>query len=169
MPTPVIVVGYDAAWPDRFSEVSQSLRALLGDAVHAVDHVGSTAVPGLAAKPVIDVDVTLCSRERIEAACRCMADAGYGTRGNRYDDDMWAFLSKGEPACRVYLCPPENETHRRRLVFRDRLRQDGALRAAYSALKQRLSVQFPLDGDAYTAAKRSFIEAAIGSSPLSGR
>lgn len=168
MPTPVIVVGYDAAWPDRFVEVAQSLRVLLGDAAHAVDHVGSTAVPGLAAKPVIDVDVTLCSRERIKAACGCMVDAGYDARGNRYDDDMWAFLARWEPACRVYLCLPENETHRRRLVFRDRLRQDGALRAAYGALKQQLSAQFPLDGDAYTAAKRSFIEAAIGSSPQSG-
>jgi GrpB-like predicted nucleotidyltransferase (UPF0157 family) len=165
----VIVVGYDTAWPDWFVEVSQSLRALLGDAVYAVDHVGSTAVPGLAAKPVIDVDVTLCSRKRIEAACRCMADAGYDARGNRYEDDMWAFLSSGEPACRVYLCPPENETHRRRVVFRDRLRQDGALRAAYGALKLRLSAQLPLDGDAYTAAKRSFIEAAIGISTPSGR
>ncbi|CAK7257021.1 MULTISPECIES: GrpB family protein [unclassified Shinella] len=165
MPTPVIVVGYDAAWPDLFAEIAKSLRALLGDAVNAIDHVGSTAVPGLAAKPIIDIDVTLCGRELIEPACQRIVQAGYGARGNRYDDDMWAFLAKREPACRVYLCPPGNETHRKRLVFRDRLRQDGALREAYGALKQQLSRRFFLEGDAYTAAKRDFIEAVIRNAP----
>lgn len=161
MPTPVLVVGYDAAWPDLFVEISTSLRLLLGDAVDAIDHVGSTAVPGLAAKPVIDVDVTLCSREFIEAACRRMTGAGYGARGNRYGDDMWAFLARQAPFCRVYLCSPGNETHRKRLVFRDRLRRDGALRETYGTLKQQLSRRFALDGDAYTAAKRDFIDAAL--------
>lgn len=165
MPTPVIVVSYDAAWPDLFVEISKSLRVLLGDAVNTIDHVGSTAVPGLAAKPIIDIDVTLSSREHIEPACQRLVHAGYDARGNRYNDDMWAFLAKREPVCRIYLCPPGNTTHRKRLVFRDRLRQDGALREAYGALKQQLSTRFFLDGDAYTAAKRDFIEAAIRNAP----
>ena len=162
MPTPVVIADYDSAWPEHFTVIAASLRTLLGDAVHAVDHVGSTAVPYLAAKPIIDVDVTLVGEQHMARACVRMAAAGYEARGNRYDDGMWAFLKKKTaPACRVYLCPPGNETHRRRLAFRDCLREDGALRDAYADLKRTLARRFPLDGDAYTAAKKAFIDAAI--------
>ncbi len=168
MPTPVVVVDYDMAWPDRFAQIASSLRVLLGGAVREIDHVGSTAVPGLAAKPIIDIDVTLPAEE-IAIACERMVSAGYEARGNRYDDGMWAFSRKVAPACRVYLCPPGNETHHKRLAFRERLRGDDSLSAAYAALKRRLSGQFPLDGDAYTAAKRGFIDAAIGPTPFIGQ
>jgi GrpB-like predicted nucleotidyltransferase (UPF0157 family) len=165
LPTLVVVVDYDAVWPDQFTEVAASLRSLLGNVVCDIEHVGSTAVPGLAAKPVIDIDVTLRGSEEIAAAASCMVAAGYEARGNRYNDDMWAFSKTAAPACRVYLCPSGNETHRKRLVFRDRLRRDSDLCTAYAALKQQLSRQFPLDGDNYTAAKKHFIESAVG--PLS--
>ena len=161
MPTPVVIVDYDAAWPEHFSVIAASLRILLGDAVCAVDHVGSTAVPYLAAKPIVDVDVTLFGEEHMAGACELMVVAGYEARGNRYDDGMRAFLKKTAPACRIYLCPLGNETHRRRMVFRDRLREDAALREAYADLKRTLARRFPLDGDAYTAAKKAFIDAAI--------
>ena len=165
MPTPVVVLDYDTAWPDRFAQIASSLRLLLGGAVCEIDHVGSTAVPGLAAKPIIDIDVTL-PLEDIASACERMVCAGYEARGNRYDDGMWAFSRKVMPACRVYLCQPGNETHHKRLAFRERLRGDDALSAAYAVLKRQLSRQFPLDGDSYTAAKRGFIEAAIGPTPF---
>jgi len=161
LPTPVVVVDYDPAWPALFAKVSGSLSAMLGDTVREIHHVGSTAVQGLAAKPVIDIDVVLSGAGEITAACAAMLAAGYLPRGNRYDDDMWAFVTKAPPGCRVYLCPPENETHRKRLAFRDRLRRDGDLAAAYAALKRELATRYPLDGDAYTAAKAGFIEAAI--------
>lgn len=161
MPTPVVVVDYDTAWPRLFTDMAGSLRLLLGDAVCEIDHVGSTAVPDLAAKPIIDIDVTLVCPAHIAAACEKMIAAGYEPRGNRYDDDMWAFMKKTAPASRVYLCPTRNETHRRRLAFRDHLRDDPALCAAYALLKKNLARRFPLDGDAYTAAKKAFIDAAI--------
>ena len=161
MPTPVVIVDYDTVWPEHFTVIAASLHTLLGDAVCAVDHVGSTAVPHLAAKPVIDVDVVLSCEQHMTGACELMVAAGYEARGNRYDDGMWAFLKKSAPACRIYLCPPGNETHRRRTAFRDRLREDAALREAYADLKRTLARRFPLDGDAYTAAKKAFIDAAI--------
>lgn len=164
MPTLVFLVDYDGTWPDQFTEVAACLRSLLGAIVCDIDHVGSTAVPGLAAKPIIDIDVTLRGYEEIAPAAACMVAAGYEARGNRYNDDMWAFSRAAAPACRVYLCPPGNDTHRKRLIFRDRLRGDGDLCAAYAALKRALSRRFPLDGDSYTAAKRDFIEAAINAS-----
>jgi len=88
------------------------LREVLGGCVGAVEHIGSTAVPGLAAKPIIDVDVVVSGIGDIPGANAALIDAGFDPRGNRYDDDVWAFLLKRpSPQIRVYLCPPSNQTH----------------------------------------------------------
>lgn len=130
--------------------------------VVAIDHIGSTSVPSLPAKPIIDIDVTLNGLIDIPTASTALIEAGYHPRGNRYGDDVWAFLYHGRPPKqRVYLCPPENETHRRRLVFRDYLGNHGDVAAAYALLKERLAVQFRYDGDRYTAAKSDFINGVI--------
>ena len=161
MPTPVVIVEYDAAWPRSFIDIADTLRSLLGKNALEIDHVGSTAVPNLAAKPLIDIDVTFADRKDIDKAADCLVEAGYEARGNRHGDDMLAFLKKAPSACRVYLCLPGNETHRKRLLFRDRLCRDGELALAYAALKRDLSRQFRLDGDAYTAAKKEFIDRVL--------
>ncbi len=88
--------------------------------------------------------------------------AGYQARGNRYDDDVWAFMLQGvEPKRRVYLCPPDNETHRRRLVFRDHLRSHADTALAYAVLKARLAEAYRYDGDRYTAEKTRFVDAIV--------
>lgn len=162
MATRVEIVPYDANWPQRYLDAEQKLRGILGVRVIAVDHIGSTAVPGMPAKPIADIDVTLRDLSDVPAASALLVEAGYQARGNRYDDDVWAFLLHGaQPTQRVYLCPPGNETHRRRLVFRDHLRADSAAATAYSSLKARLASQFPYDGDRYTAEKRDFINAVV--------
>lgn len=134
------------------------LKGLLGDRVIAVDHVGSTAVPGLAAKPVIDIDVTLSSSTDIPSATTDLVNQGYENRGNRYGDGVWAFLLKTtSPQFRVYLCPPANRTHQHRLIFRDYLRQHQEAACRYAALKAQLAQKFPYDGDRYTSGKRQFV------------
>lgn len=165
MATPVAIAAHDAAWAGEFRSIATALRGRLGAVVLAVDHVGSTAVAGLAAKPVIDVDVTLATPDDIASAGDLLVQAGYEPRGNRYDDGMWAFSLKGRPAQRVYLCAPGNDTHHRRIVFRDRLRAEPVLAAAYAALKHDLAARFPRDGDAYTAAKSRFIAEAVDAAP----
>lgn len=161
MPTPVEVVAYDDAWPQPYAAMSKHLASLLGLAVIAIDHVGSTAVPGLAAKPVIDIDVTMCGPEAIGAGSAALAADGFAARGNRYDDGVWSFAKTGSPGQRVYLCPTFSDTHHRRLIFRDQLRQNGEMAVAYAALKRRLSAEFPFDGDSYTAAKTQFIAEVV--------
>ncbi|WP_338810713.1 GrpB family protein [Agrobacterium leguminum] len=162
MATLVEVVPYDQNWPRHFSAISSDLRQLLGNKVVAIDHVGSTSVPGLPAKPLIDIDITLNGLIDIPAASAALIETGYEARGNRYDDDVWAFLhSKSTLKRRVYLCPPENETHRRRLIFRDYLRNHGRVAEAYAFLKEGLARQFPYDGDRYTAEKSGFINDVI--------
>ncbi|MEK1870463.1 MAG: GrpB family protein, partial [Ensifer adhaerens] len=106
MATRVEIVAYDPIWPQRYREIAQDLRRILDALVIAVDHIGSTAVPGMAAKAVIDIDVTLRGLPDIAAASALLVAAGYQARGNRYDDDVWAFMLQGvEPNRRVYLCP----------------------------------------------------------------
>ena len=169
MPTLVELVPYDQQWPSHFSAAAEWLRELLRDKVIAIDHIGSTAIPGMNAKPLIDIDVTLTDLDAVSAAATALVNAGFEARGNRYGDNMWAFLLKTfTPALRVYLCPPENETHLRRLLFRDHLRQHADLAAQYAELKKRLAREFPYDGDRYTAEKSAFIREVVERAKLSG-
>ncbi len=158
MPTLVQLVPYDPSWPQQFRAAEERLRGILKDQVLAVDHIGSTAVPGMSAKPLVDIDVTLTDSGAIARAGLALVNAGFEARGNRYDDDMWAFLSTpSSPALRVYLCAPGNQTHRQRLLFRDFLRRHSDTAAEYARLKYRLALEFPYDGDRYTAEKSGFV------------
>lgn len=162
MSTLVEIVPYDPEWPLHFLEAEADLRKRLGPALLAVEHVGSTSVPGMPAKPVIDMDVTLTGLSAIAGAGECLVDAGYEPRGNRYDDDVWAFLLKrSAPDLRVYLCAPRNRTHRHRLLFRDYLRCNEDAAGAYARLKEQLAKRFPFDGDRYTSEKSAFIQEMV--------
>lgn len=162
MPTLVEIVPYDPKWTDDFLATEALLREVLGGCVGAVEHIGSTAVPGLAAKPIIDVDVVVSGMGDIPGASAALINAGFEPRGNRYDDDVWAFLLKRPlPQIRVYLCPPSNQTHERRMLFRNYLRQHHDRALAYSILKRHLAEQFPYDGDRYTAEKSAFISEIV--------
>ena len=130
--------------------------------VVTVDHIGSTSITGMPAKPIIDVDITLHSKSDIFRASAILAEQGYEPRGNRYNDDMWAFLLRAfEPNQRIYLCAADNETHHRRLLFRDYLRHHKDVAKAYALLKEQLASRFPFDGDRYTAEKSSFINEIV--------
>lgn len=103
MATLVEIVPYDPNWPRHFSTISSELRQLLGNKVVAIDHIGSTSVHGLSAKPLIDIDVTVDGVADIPAVSDALIEAGYDPRGNRYGDDVLAFLHSGRtPKQRVY-------------------------------------------------------------------
>lgn len=161
MQKPVELVSYDPNWPQAFRHIRARLLALLPNAL-SVDHIGSTSIPAMAAKPLIDIDIVLPGLEHIEDSTRVLLSQDYEPRGNRYDDEVWAFLSRGSvPAERVYLCPVGNGTHRNRLAFRDYLIAHPQAAADYAALKRRLAVEFRMDGDRYTAEKREFVDAIV--------
>ncbi len=103
MPTLVELVPYDQEWPQHFSAAAEWLRELLKDKVVAIDHFGSTSIPGMHAKPLIDIDVTLADLDAIPTASALLAVAVSRRAENRFRDDMWAFLLKtGTPALRVF-------------------------------------------------------------------
>ncbi|WP_037094143.1 GrpB family protein [Rhizobium leguminosarum] len=158
---PVELVPYDPQWPQAFRRIRDRLLVLLPQAL-SVDHIGSTSISGMTAKPLIDIDIVLPGLGHIKAATDVLLAEGYEPRGNRYDDEVWAFLSRGlVPRERVYLCPAGNGTHRNRLAFRDHLIAHPEAAAEYAALKRRLAGEFRMDGDGYTAHKREFVDTIV--------
>jgi len=153
---------YDPAWPAAFERIRDKLERLLTPYVVAIEHIGSTSIPSLAAKPLVDIDIILRSSGDVPLATQLLLDQNYEPRGNRYDDDVWAFMLRdGKPPERIYLCPPNNQTHQRRVIFRDHLRSHPDDMAAYARLKLDLAEKHRRDGDRYTAEKRHFVDAII--------
>ena len=154
----IVVVEYDPAWPSTFEAIKNRFELLLAGFVEEIEHVGSTSVPGLCAKPKIDVDIVLQSEESISVGIERLQQSGYTYHGNKYNDGMWAFTSgRGSYGERIYLCGPGNLTHMKRLVFRDYLRTHPLDAAAYGDLKMRLASCAGDDWDYYTGNKGPFV------------
>jgi GrpB-like predicted nucleotidyltransferase (UPF0157 family) len=154
----IVVLDYDPAWPILFETARQNLAALLNDLVLEICHIGSTAVPGLCAKPKIDIDVVLRDTAAIPAGIERIQAAGYAFHGDKYQDGMWAFTTgRGSYGERVYLCAPHTPTHENRLLFRDYLRAHSETAAEYGALKRRLASETDHDWDYYTGSKGPFV------------
>src|SRR5512145_273306 len=105
MPDPVVIVDYDPSWPDVFEDLRARLLRALGDLVMAIEHVGSTAVPGLAAKPIIDIDVVIPSVSDLPAAIQRLAEIGYAHRGDLGVPGREAFSQPADlPRHHLYVC-----------------------------------------------------------------
>ena len=164
------IVEHDPAWADRFEEEAARLRASLGDQVRRIDHVGSTSVPGLAAKPTIDIQVSLTSLEPREAYVPALRALGYRTEPDPCEPDH-EYASRdvdGAGSYHVHLCPAGSAWERRHLAFRDWLRAHPADAAAYAALKRSLAAEHPNDVYTYTDEKTAFI-VGIETKALAGR
>ena len=147
------VVAYDREWPERFLAIRAELMRALGDIpVVAIEHVGSTSVPGLVAKPVIDIDV-IVDRSDVEAAIGALERIGYQHRGNLGIPDRHSLAQPGDGTRRnVYVVVDGALSLRNHLAIRDALRSDRSLRVRYGALKLRLSSETH-DIDTYVARK----------------
>jgi GrpB-like predicted nucleotidyltransferase (UPF0157 family) len=154
----IVVLDYDPAWPDLFEAVRRNLESLLAGLVLEISHIGSTAVPGLCAKPKIDVDVVLTDATAIPPGIERMKSADYTFHGNKYQDGMWAFTTgRGSHGERIYLCAPDTATHEDRLLFRDYLRAHPEAATEYGRLKRRLASETADDWDYYTGGKGPFV------------
>ncbi len=162
MPEPVIVVDYDPIWPRVFEELRAPLVAALGDLVVAVEHIGSTAVPGLAAKPVIDLDLVVPSAADIPAAITRLADLGYIHRGDLGIFGREAFRSPSQkPKHHLYACPLDSDELRRHRSFRDYLLTHPEDARDYATLKKAAAHRFRDDRVAYVASKSTFVGAVL--------
>ncbi len=159
----VHVVPYDPRWPAMFAAERAFLESVLGPwRTGPIEHIGSTAVVGLCAKPVIDVMVGVESLAAAEPAKVVMRDEGYHWAD--YKTDVMHWFCKPSFAMRthhVHLVPYASPLWRERIAFRDLLRSDEAVARAYASLKLQLAVKYRLDREAYTEAKWPFIARAL--------
>ena len=158
---PIEIVPYDPSWPGRFEQERESLRQILSAWLAGpIEHIGSTAIPGLAAKPVIDIMAGVHSLEASRPAIEAAATLDYCYFPYQADRKHW--FCKPSPAFRthhLHLVPVNSCEWIRPIAFRDYLRGHPSVAAEYETLKRTLAQQFRDDREAYTAAKRPFIEA----------
>ena len=129
------VVDYDPEWPNLFRRVRERVWPSISDFAIAIEHVGSTSVPGLAAKPVLDIDIVIPLRNQIQLAVTRLSNLGYAHLGDLGIGDREAFTAPwGGPDHHLYVCPSESVVLLNHLTLRDRLRAHPSDVEAYSAL-----------------------------------
>jgi GrpB-like predicted nucleotidyltransferase (UPF0157 family) len=160
----VHVVPYDVGWPAQFeserSLLSQVMRQYVGG---PIEHIGSTAVPGLLAKPVIDVMVAVESLTASRPALTLLEKVGYSSSSYRADVMHW--LCKPPPEVRthhLHLVPFQSTLWVERIAFRDYLRAHPNAASEYADLKRQLAERFRFDREAYTDAKEPFVKQIVG-------
>ena len=156
----VVVTDYDPRWEDMFEEEAQVIGDILGDNCVDIAHIGSTAVPGLAAKPIIDIMPIVMDLEEVDKVAGEFEKIGYEYLGE-YGIPGRRYLRKGgdERTHQVHIFA-DYDTYNviRHLMFRNYLIDHDEERDAYGALKKRLAKEFPHDIEAYSAAKEAFVK-----------
>ena len=162
MGEPIKIVPYNPDWEVTFGLLRDFVAPALGDIVLTVEHVGSTAVPGLAAKPIIDMDVVVASVEDVPRAVHRLESLGYRPEGDLGIAGREAFRApNGLPEHHLYVCVVDNPELRRHILFRDYLRNHPKEAKVYAELKMALAEQFIDAREAYTHGKSEFVNSCL--------
>jgi GrpB-like predicted nucleotidyltransferase (UPF0157 family) len=154
----MLVMPYDPRWPGLFHQLRDRVDAALAGVAHVTEHVGSTAVPGLDAKPVIDLDVVVPDDAAQQAAVEALAAAGWQPQGNLGIAGREAFLPlAGTVYHHLYAVVAGSPPHRDHIDLRDFLRTHPVEAARYSSLKRELAALLRTDRTAYTDGKAAMI------------
>lgn len=164
MDEPIRLTPYDPDWPARFETEAAALRDRIGPWITGgVHHVGSTSVPDLPAKPIIDIAVGVSGLESSRPCIELLADLGYQYAPYRAEVMHW--FCKPDPAHRthhLHLIPTGTARLADELAFRDYLRAHPDAAARYAALKRELATRYRDDRDAYTEGKADFVAEVTG-------
>ncbi len=153
----ILIVDYDPEWPRRFEAERARIQAALGADARRIDHIGSTSVPGLAAKPIIDVNLTVGDFGDVGSYDPALVRVGYVLRVRESNHRMYR-----TPAIDTHVHLWAGDDLRRHLLFRDWLRDSADDRLAYERLKRSLAARAALqDTNEYARAKGGFIDAAM--------
>lgn len=161
-PSPIVIEAYCQEWPERFKQEAQMIRQTIEPYITVIEHIGSTAVPGLAAKPIIDMLISVKSLadtphfipplEQLGYVYVPEYEAGLPERRYLYKQD------NGEDTFHLHMVEPESDFFCRHLAFRDYLRAHPESVAEYASLKIKLAREFGSDRNGYTDAKSDFIQ-----------
>ncbi len=159
---PIEVVSYDPHWPALFVEAGREISAAIGKYITNIEHIGSTAVPGLAAKPVIDILVCVRSLQDAPKFLPPLAPLGY-TYIPQHEDIFpeRRYLHRivdGKHTHHLHIVEPGSEFYRVQILFRDYLRSHPRAATEYAALKYNLAEKYREDREAYTDGKSAFIQ-----------
>jgi GrpB-like predicted nucleotidyltransferase (UPF0157 family) len=151
------IADYTPEWAARFAELGTAFRDVLGGVAMRIDHIGSTSVPGLAAKPIVDVQISVAALEPVDPFRGPLERLGYVFRADNTERTKRYFREPpGEPRTHVHVREAGSFSEQFALLFRDYLRAHAEEAAAYERLKRRLAVEFADDRPAYTDAKVPF-------------
>lgn len=157
----VTVLPYDEAWKYAFEKIKEEIEAAIGDLIIGIEHVGSTSVEGLSAKPCIDIDVIIKDYSIFDAVVSRLEAIGYTHEGNLGIKDREAFKYSDKPHLlkhHLYVCPQNSEELHRHITFRDFLRSSPEAAKKYGSIKETAARLFPDDIDKYIEYKSPCIE-----------
>ena len=157
----VIVLPYDVAWKNAFEEIKTEIEAEIGALIIGIEHVGSTSVEGMSAKPCIDIDVIIKDYSVFGEIVRKLGVIGYIHEGDLGIQDREAFKYADKPHLmthHLYVCPRDSEELHRHIAFRDFLRENPEAVKEYSMVKEKAAALFPDEIEQYIAFKAPCIE-----------
>lgn len=157
----VVVEPYNEEWKSDFIAIRDELDAVLKDIVLKIEHVGSTSVEGLSAKPVIDVDVVIKDTTVLSDVISALQTIGYFHEGDLGIPGREAFKYEGKEYLRkhhLYVCSQDSEELKRHITFRDYLRSNPDAVEEYSKIKEEAANLYPWDIDKYIEHKSPVIE-----------
>lgn len=157
---PITVAAYNPDWPVQFEKIKSYLLPHIGHLIIDIHHVGSTSVPGLSAKPIIDFDVEIASMDSFPAIKNQLAVLGYRHMGNFGIEGREAFKRETPDEFmeyHLYVCPSDSPELVRHIKLRDYLRASPVAMAEYGSLKMALAKKYVTDIDGYIDGKTAFI------------
>jgi GrpB-like predicted nucleotidyltransferase (UPF0157 family) len=160
-PQAIVVADYDPVWPERFRQEEARIRAALGRAALSIEHIGSTSVPGLAAKPLVDILLVVEDSANEGSYLPALEEAGYVLRVREPDFDEHRMLRTPQKDVHVHVFSAGSPEIGRYLLLRDRLRQDDGERELYARTKRELATKDWPSVDHYAEAKTEIIEGII--------
>lgn len=168
----IIVEDYNDEWKSHFEELKAMFSSQLKDMVQEIEHVGSTSVPGLAAKPILDIDIVIDSRALLPEVIEKLNELGYNHEGNLGVEGREAFartdthvpyteVKKMKMEHNLYVCDKDSTELKRHITFRNILREHPHLVDKYARLKKDLAQEYRNNRQAYTNGKTSFVTGVL--------
>ena len=157
----VIVLPYDNSWKSAFEKIKQEIESAIGDLILGIEHVGSTSVEGMSAKPCIDIDVIIKDYSTFDIVVSKLDTIGYTHEGNLGIKDREAFKYTNKPHLQkhhLYVCPQYSKELLRHITFRNYLQSNQEAVKKYSLVKETAAKLFPNDIEKYMAYKSHCIE-----------
>lgn len=157
----LLLVAYEPDWPLIFRTERERLSACLENYILDIQHIGSTSIPGMIAKPILDIGVAVANFDEAAVCIPLLEQPGYRYKGENGIARRHYFV-KGDPRTHhLHMLEVTSEEWKNHLLFRDYLRRNAAAAQAYAELKQSLATRYATDREAYQTGKESFIQAVL--------